>query len=364
MVLSSQTARADRGRRNKLSRRRRRSFSPGPWLLLGTIVLLIGGCFWVFSGGGDDPVEGAGGADPVDVAGGTTPTSSPDPDPVEVPGPAPAPVDQPEPRPPTPDPQPTPDPDPVDPLSDRNVESARQLRAGLALIEQGKPVEARRLLSELLTLGEYDLAAGDAQRIRATLTRLNEQLIFSPRVYRNDPLVAVYEVNQGDYLSRVAPQFDIPYQLIERVNKVDARRIRIGQELKVIRGPFHAVVDKSAYRMDLYLKDKDEQPIYIRSLPVGLGAEDSTPAGRWVVRPGSKLENPGWRHPRTGKVWDKDDPDIPIGEYWLGLKGVGEHTEGLKGYGIHGTNDPASIGQQASLGCIRLKDEDIKLVFD
>jgi lipoprotein-anchoring transpeptidase ErfK/SrfK len=35
----------------------------------------------------------------------------------------------------------------------------------------------------------------------------------------------------------------------------------------------------------------------------------------------------------------------------------------MTNYGIHSTNDPASIGKEGSLGCIRLNDVDIELVF-
>jgi lipoprotein-anchoring transpeptidase ErfK/SrfK len=35
-----------------------------------------------------------------------------------------------------------------------------------------------------------------------------------------------------------------------------------------------------------------------------------------------------------------------------------------KGYGIHGTNNPASIGSSASHGCIRLRNSDIKELFE
>ena len=33
------------------------------------------------------------------------------------------------------------------------------------------------------------------------------------------------------------------------------------------------------------------------------------------------------------------------------------------GYGIHGTNVPASIGKNASHGCIRLRNSDIEQLF-
>ena len=46
----------------------------------------------------------------------------------------------------------------------------------------------------------------------------------------------------------------------------------------------------------------------------------------------------------------------PIGPRWIGLS--------VKGYGIHGTNDPNSIGHNASHGCIRLRNRDIEELFE
>jgi L,D-transpeptidase-like protein len=45
----------------------------------------------------------------------------------------------------------------------------------------------------------------------------------------------------------------------------------------------------------------------------------------------------------------------PLGTRWLGLN--------IKGFGIHGTNRPASVGKNASHGCIRLKNSDMEDLF-
>ncbi len=37
---------------------------------------------------------------------------------------------------------------------------------------------------------------------------------------------------------------------------------------------------------------------------------------------------------------------------------------GQTSYGIHGTIEPDTIGRQASMGCVRLKVEDVQLVYD
>jgi len=97
---------------------------------------------------------------------------------------------------------------------------------------------------------------------------------------------------------------------------------------------------------------------------VGLGEENSTPPGQWRVTQGRKATNPSWRNPRTGKYYKADNPDNPIGEYWIALTGVGENTKNETGYGIHGTIQPKSIGQQMSMGCVRLRSEHIEHVFN
>lgn len=237
------------------------------------------------------------------------------------------------------------------------------LAKGMELIADEKYVEGRAVLSQLLLDAPQRLTPADAQTVRDTLTSINQELVFSPVVAPGDPVAEAYVVQSGDLLSRIAPRYKTPYQFIEKINGVDARRIQVGQKIKVVQGPFHARVSKDGFRMDLFLAGKDGQMVYVRSYPVGLGESDSTPLGSWIVTPGRKAVNPDWRNPRTGEYYRPNDPDNPIGEYWLALTGTDENTKTQQGYGIHGTIDPASIGTQASMGCIRLSDNDVKDVY-
>jgi lipoprotein-anchoring transpeptidase ErfK/SrfK len=47
----------------------------------------------------------------------------------------------------------------------------------------------------------------------------------------------------------------------------------------------------------------------------------------------------------------------------MGLEGTDGQAVGQRSYGIHGTIDPSSIGKQSSMGCIRLKNEDVEVVY-
>jgi len=234
-------------------------------------------------------------------------------------------------------------------------------RRGLTLIADQKLLEGRRVLSRLLVRHGDELAPADAQALRDTLTSVSE-FAFT-RGIPSDDLVETYTVRSGDRLARIAPRYHTPYAFIERINDTPAERIRVGQTLRMVKGPFHAVVDKSEFRLDVFLRDSEANWIYARSFPVGLGEDDSTPVGTWIVRPGSKVKNPAWTNPRTGESFSRDDPENPIGEYWLGLAGADERTGGRQSYGIHGTIDPQSIGRMRSMGCIRLRDADVRLLF-
>lgn len=239
---------------------------------------------------------------------------------------------------------------------------------GYEAIEQNRLVDARRLLSEALL--DERTAPGDKSSLRSQISSINERLLFSPTIASDDPLVSRYVIEGGDALSRISRKTgaDVDWRFIQRINQIsDPRRIRVGQTLKIVKGPFHAIVDKSDYRMDVYAEIPTSAgggAVFIRSFPVGLGELDSTPTGEWIVRDDSKLVNPHWINPRTGERFSADNPDNPIGERWIGLRGTDPNTTALSGYGIHGTVDPSSIGQQRSMGCVRLLDEDVNMVYE
>lgn len=241
-----------------------------------------------------------------------------------------------------------------------------QIDTARRLASENDRVGARALLSRVLR--DPGLTASEANLLRDELTVLNEQLIFGRVVDRADPITEEYTVGSGDSLSRIAGRRELAthWKLIQRVNGLsDPTKIRLDQKLKLVRGPFHAVVDKSNFRMDVWHGPPSDPSrwVYIRSFDVGLGEGGGTPTGSFVVS-ANKLENPGWVNPRDGRErYEPNDPKNPIGEFWLGLDGVGA-SEGVSGYGIHGTIDPGSVGANMSMGCVRLRDEDIALVFE
>lgn len=100
--------------------------------------------------------------------------------------------------------------------------------------------------------------------------------------------------------------------------------------------PLRIVVDRRKYRLAVI-----SGTFIIRTFPVGLGGE-KTPDGEFVIT--EKVRNPN----------GKENGDF-------GSRGM---TLSDTLYAIHGTNEPDSIGQDKSKGCIRLGKEDVEELFD
>jgi lipoprotein-anchoring transpeptidase ErfK/SrfK len=91
---------------------------------------------------------------------------------------------------------------------------------------------------------------------------------------------------------------------------------------------------------------ESDRIVKIFNTAVGAAASPS-PSGVFQIV--TSISNPTWY---TKGRTVPPGPSNPLGPHWLGLS--------LKGYGIHGTNAPASIGHNASHGCIRLRNQDVQ----
>jgi LysM repeat protein len=223
---------------------------------------------------------------------------------------------------------------------------------------------ARRILNDALLSGR--LSASEIDAAKKQIAEINQVVVFSPKRFADDEFGGTYSVQSGDRLTKIAEKHEIPWQFLLRLNGMsDPKKLRAGQTLKVVHGPFNLVVSKSKFSMDIYLGAPGEKgSMYITSFPVGLGKDDSTPTGTWMVEAGKKIANPTYFSPRGEGVTDADDPKNPLGERWIGLTGIDGHAIGKSSYGIHGTVDESSIGKQESMGCIRMHNADVEVVFD
>jgi hypothetical protein len=236
-----------------------------------------------------------------------------------------------------------------------------QLIAGAMKCLEATPpgiIEARDRLNDTLAM---PMSGQQQAYVKEQLSILADKWLFSRTVFPGDGLCGAYEVQPGDLLLTIGKQSKVPYEVLLELNGISrAGALQAGRIIKVINGPFHARISRSTFTLDLYL-----QNTFVRSFPVGLGrAGMETPTGLWTVKSGGKLIKPAWTNPVTGRRYEADDPDYPLGSRWIGLEGLQGDAVGRNGFAIHGTNNPQEVGMPSSQGCIRLRDSDAVLVYN
>ena len=220
--------------------------------------------------------------------------------------------------------------------------AAKSPREQLASAEEklagGETLAAHRELSRL-----YWNHKDFRPQIQEMIDSTAKAIFFQPKPHYVEP----YVIQEGDRLEVIAKKYQLSWEYVAKLNRTEPRRVQVGQKLKVMKGPFGAVVDLHDFTLTVHL-----QGYYVKPYPIGIGKDDSSPIGKFAVV--GKLENPQYTGP-TGIVIESDDPKNPLGERWIDLG---------NSYGIHGTIDPSSIGRAASAGCIRLRDNDIIEVYN
>ena len=95
----------------------------------------------------------------------------------------------------------------------------------------------------------------------------------------------------------------------------------------------------------------------IASYPVAIGRPGwETPTGQFRVI--QMVREPVWEHPFTGQLV-LSGKNNPLGARWIGF-----WTDGANFIGFHGTPQENLIGRAVSHGCVRMRDRDIKALFE
>jgi lipoprotein-anchoring transpeptidase ErfK/SrfK len=90
----------------------------------------------------------------------------------------------------------------------------------------------------------------------------------------------------------------------------------------------------------------------VKVYPIAVGApSDPSPTGQFKII--NRLTDPAYYAPGIVIPPGKNNP---LGTRWMGLS--------RKRFGIHGTNEPKSIGHDASHGCIRMRNRDAEELFE
>ncbi|WP_437192442.1 L,D-transpeptidase family protein [Planctomicrobium sp. SH527] len=211
------------------------------------------------------------------------------------------------------------------------------------LAQEGRDVEALRLYSKW-----YWTQPDQRSKFFDRMNLLAGKIYFQPQQHYLEPYVMQF----GDRFEQIAARYQLSPQYLARLNRIDASQLRTGHALKVLQGPFSAVIDLSD--MDLTVHSNG---YYLVRMKVGFGANATIEQGSFKVV--EKIVNPPFRS-IEGSVAG-GDPENPLGTRLLTLK---DHQGEKIDLGIHGTNEPDMIGQTGSHGCIRLKNREMEALFD
>jgi lipoprotein-anchoring transpeptidase ErfK/SrfK len=219
-----------------------------------------------------------------------------------------------------------------------------------ALLAEGRWREARAKLAPL-----FVAPCSDADRTSLSTKGLEisqQLLVLKP----DEKDLELYEIQQGDTLEGIAKKFKtlngVKGAVMLLNNYKENSVLRVGRKVKVPRGAWSIVVDKTLFKLWICYEGAP-----VKAYPVTIGAENKpTPAAKFVV--GVRNPKPAWWPPAELNIKEAPikygDPRNPLGEWWVALDHDMHH-----GIGIHGTNEPQTIGTKASNGCVRMLNDDV-----
>lgn len=219
-------------------------------------------------------------------------------------------------------------------------------------LDEGKLAEAQEALSILYV--NPNLPADQAKQVTEMLDRLAGTVVYSRQNYLTPP----YIVQPGDTIDRIAQKCKVPWQLLARINglmppgapnsdeTVKDQPLPVGKELKVIEGPFDAIVQLEKRQLTLMVHN-----LYAGRFSIGIGRDQPKLEGQYTV--GDKKLNPTYYGP-DGITINPNDSKNPLGGAWIGL------TDRI---GIHGAPDPQSVGRDDNRGTICVGDRDLRDLY-
>ncbi len=209
-------------------------------------------------------------------------------------------------------------------------------------LEAGQMANALEQLS-----GWYNdpqLAPAEQQQLNQVLDQVAGTVVYSTQHLLEPP----YEVQPGERLEDIAQRYNVPWQLLAKINGIeDPASLRPGERIKVVRGPFNAVVDLEKRELTLTLANGS----YAGRFPIGIGQDQPPREGSFTVS--DKVVDPVY-HGRNSVVGAGDQAN-PYGTRWIGLG---------TDLAIHGTDRAENVGRTDLPGSISMKPQDIEDVFD
>ncbi len=211
--------------------------------------------------------------------------------------------------------------------------------AAIGQLEKSQWKEALHTLSSLYN--NPNVTGESRSRLMDLLDPLAGRVVYSNQ-HTFEP---AYEVRTGDTLQDVADRYQVPVALLQNINGIqDPSLLQPGTQLKVMRGPFRAVINQKQQELALFLGDH-----YAGRFAISLGNDPKPRPADYQVeakQPGREYYAPNRSTVPAGA------PDNPYGNWWIGLGGD---------VCLHGSPDvtPAHGG----FGCVILSSADAADVY-
>jgi lipoprotein-anchoring transpeptidase ErfK/SrfK len=209
-----------------------------------------------------------------------------------------------------------------------------------------KQVENGQFREGLLTLSVYhgneSLPLDYKHQLINILDYLAGEVIYSQRHMIEPP----YTVGPGESLQMIAHQYRIPVRLLQNINGIrDPVAVVPGSQLKVVRGPFRAVVDLSQSEITLFAGQ-----YYAGRIPCSFGVDPTPETGQYSVL--AKQQNRSY-YLSDGSVLPGGDRSNPYGRFWMDLG---------NNICLHGRPATPPLDQDG-LGCIGMGQVDAADVY-
>lgn len=175
-------------------------------------------------------------------------------------------------------------------------------------LAKGEMAAALETLS--LWYDSKDVPADKQPQMIDLLDQLAGEVIYSREHY----LEEAHDVQPGEKLVDIARQYQIPWQLLANINGIeDPTQLSPGTRLKVIRGPFDAVVNLQTSELTLMVGGR-----YAGRFAVNFGNDPAPMSGEYIVR---EKDIEKTFYDRDGRAIAPGDAMNPYGPYWIGLGG-------------------------------------------
>jgi hypothetical protein len=210
-------------------------------------------------------------------------------------------------------------------------------------LDRGELAQALLLLSDWY--GDPSLSPAEAKEVNDLLSQLAGSVIYEgPPAHR---LLPAHVVQAGETLESVAAKYDIPWQLLGKINGIpEGTPVQPGYELKVVPGPFSALIDLSERKMTLMLERR-----YAGQFALEIDPTSNVEEGEWKVDSKPLM-------PAGGGVYGLADAE----DRSLLLANVANPTAQTAIVRGPGTADPAT--QAPANRVLRMKANDVGDVYD